>query len=144
MQLNLARLLMMESVIHGRFVFYQEWCTKHVLGQDMCDRERLKFFWLINFKYRRWLDLQQCLWPLAIYLRPLKPRWVSSHCSSWLWSALWMTITSSSSKSWKTQSKHGKVVVIKIDVEGHECKALAKEVPSKSPIFDILTYNSLS
>ena len=31
------------------------------------------------------------------------------------------------------------MVIIKIDVEGHECKALAKEVPSKSPTFDILT-----
>ena len=97
----------------------------------------MEFFWLI-FKSRRWLDLQQCLWPLAIYLRPLKPRWVPFHCSSWLWSTLWMTITSSSSESWKTES-NGKVVIIKIDVEGHECKALAKEVISKSPIFGILT-----
>ena len=35
------------------------------------------------------------------------------------------------------ESIQADTVVIKIDVEGHECKALAKEVPSKSPIFDI-------
>ena len=39
----------------------------------------------------------------------------------------------------KLNLSYEKVVIIKIDVEGHECKALAKEVPSKSPIFDILT-----